>query len=433
MASSQPLSDEYERDGLTPETFLTHAAGSSDETSQDIEAAPKQSPESSCDAPGEAKMISTQMVAWAILLGFSTGTVFGIALEKSKVYTPIAMRRQFMFSNYLMLNVFLAATCVGLLFIRLMEAIELRKRSIKGPVALGFGVMFGYGGTITGGIVLGFGMAISGTCPGTIFAQIGAGTPDALYSFLGGVVGAIIFGVVAPMIKKRSNGKFMASRGKHSLDSAFHHKLSHTTIMLIVFLACAGVIAIINLRDWREDAQQTVQNDVLSVPNFSLKMSDAVWNPALAGILLGLLQIPTFIGVHKGLGASSSFVTLAAWLVSAVDRQWRDHAPYLIKFHYGFGVFWSVCLVAGTVFGAYVSSTKGNVVLVTDGDIAYHHPAVNFAGGLLMLWGARLAGGCTSGHGITGIAQLSTASIVAVGAMFLGGTVMSFILFHGDR
>lgn len=96
-------------------------------------------------------------------------------------------------------------------------------------------------------------------------------------------------------------------------------------------------------------------------------------------------------------------------------------------------MFWSVCLVAGTVLGAYVSSTKGNVVLVTEGAIAYHHPAVNFVGGLLMLWGARLAGGCTSGHGITGIAQLSIASIIAVGSMFLGGTVMSFILFHGDR
>jgi len=83
MASSEPHAHDYERQGLTADTFLTQnsdmASPYSTENSHDIEAAPTQPPVSSCEAPGEAKMISTQSVAGSILLGFSTGIVFGIA------------------------------------------------------------------------------------------------------------------------------------------------------------------------------------------------------------------------------------------------------------------------------------------------------------------------------------------------------------------
>jgi uncharacterized membrane protein YedE/YeeE len=51
-----------------------------------------------------------------------------------------------------------------------------------------------------------------------------------------------------------------------------------------------------------------------------------------------------------------------------------------------------------------------------------------FAGGLLMLFGARIADGCTSGHGSSGSAQLAFGSFVAIGAMFAGGILSAFVL-----
>jgi uncharacterized membrane protein YedE/YeeE len=54
--------------------------------------------------------------------------------------------------------------------------------------------------------------------------------------------------------------------------------------------------------------------------------------------------------------------------------------------------------------------------------------AVAFGGGFLMLLGARIADGCTSGHGISGMAQLAVGSTVAVAAMFAGG-IASATLF----
>ncbi len=54
---------------------------------------------------------------------------------------------------------------------------------------------------------------------------------------------------------------------------------------------------------------------------------------------------------------------------------------------------------------------------------------VAFLAGFLMLFGARIAGGCTSGHGISGMAQLSVGSTVAVAAMFAGGMLVANLFF----
>jgi hypothetical protein len=47
--------------------------------------------------------------------------------------------------------------------------------------------------------------------------------------------------------------------------------------------------------------------------------------------------------------------------------------------------------------------------------------ALAFVAGFLMLLGARIADGCTSGHGLSGMAQLAVGSTVALAAMFAGG------------
>jgi uncharacterized membrane protein YedE/YeeE len=47
-----------------------------------------------------------------------------------------------------------------------------------------------------------------------------------------------------------------------------------------------------------------------------------------------------------------------------------------------------------------------------------------------MLFGARVADGCTSGHGLSGMAQLAVGSTVAVAAMFAGGIVAATLLLR---
>jgi uncharacterized membrane protein YedE/YeeE len=56
---------------------------------------------------------------------------------------------------------------------------------------------------------------------------------------------------------------------------------------------------------------------------------------------------------------------------------------------------------------------------------------VALAGGILLGFGARWAGGCTSGHGINGSIQLSLASMVTASCFFAGGIATALLLFHG--
>ena len=54
---------------------------------------------------------------------------------------------------------------------------------------------------------------------------------------------------------------------------------------------------------------------------------------------------------------------------------------------------------------------------------------IGFAGGVLMAFGSRLAGGCTSGHGISGTLQLDAGSWLTAVCMFIGGIATAMLLF----
>ncbi len=100
---------------------------------------------------------------------------------------------------------------------------------------------------------------------------------------------------------------------------------------------------------------------------------------------------------------------------------------------------WQVALVIGIAIGALVSmkmsgASRHAVSPIWRPALGSRAPttryAVAFAGGFLMLFGARIADGCTSGHGLSGMAQLSVGSTVAVAAMFAGGIVTALLLLR---
>jgi uncharacterized membrane protein YedE/YeeE len=167
-----------------------------------------------------------------------------------------------------------------------------------------------------------------------------------------------------------------------------------------------------------------------------LSVHDKAWSPYAAGLLIGLLQIPTFLLLNTALGASSSFVTVAAHIATAVDGG-AEQIDYFAKHMWGAKNWWQVALVVGIAVGAFlsmrISGAKRKAISPVWGRVFGLHSLagrapVAFIGGFLMLFGARIAGGCTSGHGISGIAQLSAGSTLAVAAMFVGG-ILTAVLF----
>ena len=121
----------------------------------------------------------------AILIGLTTGLVFGFALEKSRVFEPGVIVGQMQLRNFLMLKIFLTAVITGLIVLAVLNGLFGVKLSLK-PLL--------FKADIIGGLILGAGIALAGACPGTTLAQIGAGYRDAIFILLGGLAGALTYG-----------------------------------------------------------------------------------------------------------------------------------------------------------------------------------------------------------------------------------------------
>lgn len=165
-------------------------------------------------------------------------------------------------------------------------------------------------------------------------------------------------------------------------------------------------------------------------------MRSRAWSPYLAGVLIGLLQIPAFFYLGTALGASSSYVTVTGWAMSVVEPS-IARLDYVARHLSGAKNWWQVAMVGGIFLGAYVSSRASGTRRSAPSPVwarALGTPdprvrfAVAFLGGFLLLLGARIADGCTSGHGISGMAQLAVGSTIAVAAMFAGGIATAFAL-----
>jgi hypothetical protein len=119
-----------------------------------------------------------------------------------------------------MLKVFLTATATGTIASAILISMKKGNRVSKAN-SLGFGDR--YGGNIVGniipsitsvdllkgGIIMGAGILIGGACPGTAFAQLGAGVSTAKYAITGGLAGALTFGYLHNYFTKVTKGQFL--------------------------------------------------------------------------------------------------------------------------------------------------------------------------------------------------------------------------------
>lgn len=139
----------------------------------------------------------------------------------------------------------------------------------------------------------------------------------------------------------------------------------------------------------------------------------------ITGPALGLLVVGLFVVANQPLGASGAYVqTMKAARRDTDTVGWR-------VWYFG-GIF--VGGLVATVLGAGVDVRTGYDAMFTAG---WSKPVVGivvFLAAIVMGYGARMAGGCTSGHGICGTAQRSPASWAAT-ATFVGtAVVVTFLL-----
>ena len=174
------------------------------------------------------------------------------------------------------------------------------------------------------------------------------------------------------------------------------------------------------------------------------------WHWAFSGFILAfILLLSTWVG--KSLGVSSSFKVYCA--VAGAGKR----LPFFnmkLKDEY-----WRLAFVGGTVLGGYIAShfmQSDAPLAISEATIAHLANDFNMSypttlsegdgyiptelfnitnikgvillimGGLLVGFGARYAGGCSSGHAITGLSHLQLPSLVTVVGFFIGGIIMTW-------
>jgi len=147
----------------------------------------------------------------------------------------------------------------------------------------------------------------------------------------------------------------------------------------------------------------------------------------VGGTLLGLLGVVA-VGLQGPIGVSTSYVTTEAAAVALVARNTAESNAYWAKTGTALTPEW--ILVVGIVLGGFIAARLGRsrsreAVPATwrerYGSSEKRRFWVAFTAGILLLFGARLAGGCTSGHVISGISQLAVSGMVFALGMFLSG------------
>ena len=165
-------------------------------------------------------------------------------------------------------------------------------------------------------------------------------------------------------------------------------------------------------------------------------MKTKSWSPYLVGAGIGALSWFAFLTADHPLGITTAFETTAALAERAVAPSVAESNTFFEK--HTPTISWGWMLVLGVFFGAFISSKLSgdrDAPAVPSlwqwryGPSSLARYLVAFLGGALMLLGARLAGGCTSGHGISGTLQLAVSSWLFVLIIFPVGTITAFLLF----
>jgi len=242
-------------------------------------------------------------------------------------------------------------------------------------------------GIVVGGLLFGMGMAILGYCPGTVAISLGQGNLDALVGVAGGVFGSLIFALLYPHLMPMFNIDLGALSVRSLLpDNALFWMAS--VALAILFMGIALFLQRIQPQGWK-------------------------WLHAAIGLasLNVVLNLPAVAG-HP-MGASTAFPYVAMSLTGmGAETYWQKIAkPGAWELWFLAGAF-----LAGLVFSLFQRTFR--ITSVPELWKRYYgaNPAKRFfwafIGGFLLLFGARMAGGCTSGHIISGGMQLAVSSLL---------------------
>lgn len=317
-----------------------------------------------------------------IVLGF----IFGTLLQSARLNRFDTISGMATLENFKVAKAIALAIGAGTILLNLEISMGLASYQVK---------PFLVAGIIVGGLIFGTGMAILGYCPGTVMVSAGEGSLDAVVGILGGLAGGLVYTLTLPFF-----GTMLGPNiGSLSLHTAFGTSPGiFFPLMILCGLAFIASAFVVHKLD---------------------KSNDKSW--IIAGLGIALLNTFVFYYASRPIGASTFFPYVADNIFGAVNNEYftkiSKSGDWEVKF-----------LSGGLLSGLLLSLLRKDfkVRLIHDNWERYHGKSFGkrifwaFAGGFILIFGARLAGGCTSGHVISGGMQLAVSSLVFAFFVFAG-------------
>ncbi len=129
----------------------------------------------------------------ALLKYLVMGILFGIILVKSEVISWFRIQEMFRLQSFHMFGVIGSAVVVGIISVWLIKRFNIK--TIRGEKIVIPDKVFNKG-QIYGGLIFGFGWAITGACPGPLFAQIGSGFSVIIVTLFSAIAGTWVYGLM---------------------------------------------------------------------------------------------------------------------------------------------------------------------------------------------------------------------------------------------
>ncbi len=318
-----------------------------------------------------------------LVFGFIFGGIIQYAnLNKFNVISGLAR-----LEDFAVLKAIAIAVGLGIVLLNIEIGMGLSTYHIK---------PFMVGGILLGGLIFGAGMAILGYCPGTLPISLGQGSLDALIGIIGGLLGGLVYTLILPSI----SGVLGPDLGAISVNSLLGTNITFY-IVSVVFAVIFVAIAF-----WLHKIE---------------KANNFKW--LYAGIALGVLNsimilVPVF---NRPIGASTSFPYVADFMVGLSQNE------YFIKIETPGNwemIFLAGAFLAGLIISIIKKEFKIKLIYSSwkkfKGNSSTKRVVWAFVGGFVLIIGARMAGGCTSGHILSGGMQLGISSLVFTIFTFVG-------------
>lgn len=337
-------------------------------------------------------------MTWMIISGLIVGVLLGFVMQRTRFCLAGGFRDMYVQKSNKMFYALLVAITVqsiGLLILTSFGAIKVPTHTF--PVV----------GTIIGSFIFGIGIVLAGGCATGTWYRAGEG-------LIGSWVALILYAVTSAITK---TGVLLPLMNVINRPTNVNASVSHSTgipnWVLVLILTVITITLVV----------RTLRKPKVMVPKLKQKhtgirhyLFERRYHPFVAGIAVGLIALLAWpmsesTGRPYGLGITTPSANLINYLVSGNS-----------KF-----IDWGVLLALGIFVGSYIAARGSK-------EFKWRLPDKktirNSAfGGILMGFGASVAGGCSIGNGLVETATMSWQGWIGLGSMIIGVWFMSYFIF----